>query len=170
MDNQICIPPEALISYRTFKDWSDRIAYQIFMLGSSPVKFNLELPIEDNRKFVETILRKVNFFYYGDDQLINYVDKNRKRNCSKIDIIATTCVIILNNFKIKYSELGKFFGVDHSTVIYYVKRHANYCISPDYKRKYINVLTHLQHERIIPAAEDKRHDPQQLVSTLLSRI
>lgn len=120
--------------------------------------------------YIETIMREANLIYYGKDELIDYKTKNRKYSTRKTDIVAATCVIILSNFKITYTHLATLFGVNHATMIYYVKRHANHCESTDYRNKYMNLLTHLQHEGIIPPTKDKRHNPQQLVSTVLSRI
>lgn len=170
--SDIYVPPSALRSQLTFKDWYERVSYQLFQDAvESPPKFDLEkLTPEQNIEFVETVMRHVNNVFYDNPELIDYKTKNRKYSCRKTDIISTTCIILLTNFKITYKEVANIFKLNHSTIIYYVKRHAAYCATGHYRSKYLRLLTQLQYERIIPTVKDKGYEPQQLVSTLLSGI
>ncbi len=170
MTDNICIPESALRNHLTFRDWYKKVSYEMFQDPTSPERFDIIWSDENRSDYIETIMKEANLIYYGKYELIDYKTKNRKFSTRKTDIVAATCVIILNNFKITYTRLASFFGVNHATMIYYVKRHASHCESRDYRNKYINLLTRLQNEGIIPPTKNKRHNPQQLVSTLLSRV
>lgn len=170
--NQIYVPEAALRSHLTFKEWYERVAYQLFEDAiDHQNRFDISKLDRGQRvDLIERIMRHANNIFFDNPELIDYKTKNRKWNCRKTDITSTTCVILLSNFKITYKALGELIGLHHTTVIYYVKRHAAYCVSSDYRTKYLKLLTQLQYERIIPIIKNSGHQPQQLVSTLLSGI
>lgn len=166
----ICVPKAALRNHLTFKDWYNRISYNLFQFGQKPHRFDVEMNSEEKLEFIENIMKYVNLVYHGSFHLIDYKTKNKKWSCAKTDVAAITCIIILDNFNITYTELGKYFGLHHSTVVYYVKRHSNYCMSSDYRNKYFKLINTLQHEGIIPTTEGQRYKSQQLVSSTMSGI
>lgn len=170
--NQIYVPEAALRNHLTFKEWYERVAYQLFEDAiNHQNKFDISKLDHGQRvDLIEKIMRHTNNIFFDNPELIDYKTKNRKWNCRKTDIISTTCVILLSNFKITYKAVGELIGIGHATVIYYIKRHAGCCASSNYKAKYLKLLTQLQYERIIPTIKNSGHQPQQLVSTLLSGI
>jgi hypothetical protein len=170
MDN-ICVPNEALRNHLTFKDWYERVAYQLFQAELIQDKFKLMFTDEEKIKLIEEIMVRTNLIFNDRAELVNYKGKKNRKWDSKItNIVSIASVIVLSNFKITYTKLGSLLGVNHSTLIYYVKRHAAYCVSRDYRAKYFKLLTQLQYERIIPTTQDEGSNPKRLLSAVLSGI
>lgn len=169
MEN-ISVPVAALRNQYTFQDWYERMAYQLFHTGDNPPRFEISHSEEEKIKALERILVCINYVYNDSADLIDYKNKKRKHNCSKINVISTAAMIILSYWKITYKELGKLLGVHHTTIVYYLHRHSGSCKSRDYKEKYFKVINLLEHEKTIPTLTGKKDNSKLLVSSLLSRI
>jgi hypothetical protein len=178
--SDICVPPTALRSLLTFKDWCDSVAYQLFYDQMIDQKFTVlyepskSVTVTTDQEMIELlekVMTYVNLVFNENPALVNYKDKpTGKWDTKTTNIVAVACFIVASNYQITYATLASYVGVNYSTVIYYMKRHASHCVSKDYRNKYFKLLTLLQHEGVISTTKNERSDAKRLLSTILSGI
>lgn len=168
--SQINIPLEALKDEETFRYWYARISQQLFPVSSKHHLKNMTNEIYDKRlEKVECIMKYVNMMYNKEFVLIPYRQKKRKLKCKYADIMGTTIYIIRANFNITVVELGKLLNISHTTVSYYIKKHAGLIkIDPKYKEKYLKLVRILEDEKIIPITKNSKSDSKWLLPDVLS--
>jgi len=154
----IFIPQDALASGKTFTDWFYFTHNQLFE-KEIPIKNERnELPASEEECYVllEKIMKETNYIFTGSLKTFDWKNKKKKYDSTKGGIIGVTIYIMMNYYDCTYNKLGTLLNLNHSTVVYYVKKTNGYMQVKSYKTKYLQILTKLQHERVIPIAKTKK--------------
>jgi hypothetical protein len=166
--NPICVPPEALKDEEAFTAWFRRMKSSLF-LAVDPNETSIDALTSTeviSRKF-DIICRYYNLIFNGTDNTTRLDKTKRKHNSKTIDVVSTACVIILERFNVTLMGVGSAVSLNHSTLIYYRKRHTGRLAIRDFRSKYLRLIQLLEHERIIPAIKTEESESERVLSAIL---
>jgi hypothetical protein len=149
--SDICVPNSALESEEEFRNWYLRMTARLFPQVEKV--YVSEIPTDEIEasivKTFERILSWTNFIYNNDWSVIPYKNKSGRATKKFLDVISTACNILLSYYDIAKKSFARMININHSNILYYIRRHNASCMYKEYVRNYNKLLICLRDEGII---------------------
>ena len=166
--DQILVPEFALKSESAFREWSIETCAFLFSAKARRAMANVYIMKESTIKEKFKIISKYVTLVFGISE--NELDLNpptNKMTSVTVDVVTIACEVIMSHHNVGCSQMGRALDKNHSTILYYRRRHRNHLVMKDYKANYLRLLNLLYNEGIIQPIEKSESNSQRVLHSVL---
>lgn len=162
--DQILIPEYALSSESAFREWSIQTCATLFPRnGGNYLKNYYTMTDSTVKEKFDLITKYVTLVFGISEKNVDLNPPSKKLRTISVDIVSVTCEILMSHYKVGCVKMGRILEKNHSTIIFYRRRHKDFLMMKEYKAKYLRLLNLLYNEGIIQPIEESERNPQRLL-------
>ena len=162
--DQILVPEHALSSESAFREWSIQTCATLFPKNEANYLKNYYAMTDGTVKEKFDLITKYVTLVFGiSEKNVDLNPPSKKLRTISVDIVSVTCEVLMSHYKVGCAKMGRILEKNHSTIIFYRRRHRNFLMMKDYKSKYLRLLNLLYNEGIIQPVKESECDPQRVL-------